>query len=80
MIRILVLACLLPVAAGLAADFEPAAAPTHPPRTITLSEQWRVGGTDSDLMFGTMIEAVTDADGRVYLLDQQLSRATAVDG
>lgn len=79
MIRILVLACLLPVAAALAADFEPATAPTHPPRTITLGEQWRVGGADSDLMFGTMIEAVTDADGRVYLLDQQLSRATAVE-
>lgn len=56
-----------------------AAQPAEPPVTMTLTEQWRVGGADSDLMFGTMIEAVADAAGRVYLLDQQLSHAVVVE-
>jgi hypothetical protein len=73
MTRMLLLLLLLPVLA--------AAQPAEPPATLTLTltEQWRVGGPDSDLLFGTMIEAVADADGRVYLLDQQLSHAVVVE-
>jgi hypothetical protein len=52
--------------------------PAGPPRTVTLEEIWRVGGEDDDHIFGLMIAARCDADGNVYLLDQQLSRVTMV--
>jgi hypothetical protein len=45
-----------------------------PPLTIELEELWRAGGDDqdSDLMFGLPVEAIADANGKVYLADQQL--------
>ena len=52
--------------------------PAEPPRTVELEEIWRVGGEEDDHVFGLMIDARCDADGNVYLLDQQLSRVTMV--
>jgi hypothetical protein len=43
-----------------------------PPLTLHLEELWRAGGDDDGLMIGLPVEAVADADGRVYLADQQL--------
>lgn len=52
--------------------------PAHPPRTITLEEQWRVGGEDGDLLFGLVIQAASDAEGNVYLLDRQLCHVEVI--
>ncbi len=46
--------------------------PALPPRTVRLEELWRVGGADSDLLFGTVIEAISGEAGEVYVLDHQL--------
>jgi hypothetical protein len=52
--------------------------PLLPTRTVELEEIWRVGGNNSDLMFGLMVNATTDTEGRVYLMDQQLNTVTVV--
>lgn len=52
--------------------------PAEPPRAMELEEIWRVGGEDDEHVFGLMIDARCDAEGNVYLLDQQLSRVTMV--
>ena len=47
--------------------------PALPPVTLELEELWRAGGdATGGLVFGIPVEAVADADGRVYLADQQL--------
>ncbi len=46
--------------------------PRLPPRTISLEEIWRVGGEDGEIIFGMVIDSLADADGNVYLLDNQL--------
>lgn len=45
-----------------------------PSITLELEELWRAGDDDQGdgLMFGLPVEAIADADGRVYLADQQL--------
>nr|MEE4267575.1 hypothetical protein [Candidatus Krumholzibacteria bacterium] len=52
--------------------------PLSPPVTWSLEELWRVGGPDDEHVFGLMIQALSDAEGNVYLLDQQMSRVTMV--
>jgi len=68
--------------AGAAPPVVHSEAPARPPRTVTLQELWRVGGEDDPHVFGTLIEARSDAAGDVDLLDQQLSRVSvlALDG
>jgi len=46
--------------------------PQMPPRTVALEEIWRVGGEDSEFIFGMVIGSVADEDRNVYLLDNQL--------
>ena len=46
--------------------------PRLPPSTIALEEIWRVGGEDGEIIFGMIIDSLADADGNVYLLDNQL--------
>jgi len=74
------LCCLLLLAgpALAAPDFTPSTAPREGPVLIDVSEDWRVGGLDADLMFGLMIEAMSDPAGNVYLMDQQLCHVTVV--
>ncbi len=48
---------------------------TEPPggREIwTLSEEWRVGGSDGDLLFGLISDIDVDEEGTIYVLDAQL--------
>jgi len=75
---------LLVLAAGLA----PAAfsevitvkntGPAKPPGAVHLTEQWRVGGEDSDILFGVVSEAVSDEHGNVYILDNQLCNVVVI--
>lgn len=53
-------------------------APAGPGRVWALEELWRVGGAEDDHVFGLMIQARSDDQGNVYLLDQQLSHVTMV--
>jgi hypothetical protein len=53
--------------------------PQLPPRTVTLEEIWRVGGEDSDFIFGMVIDSLGDAEGNVYLLDNQLCQVEVFD-
>ncbi len=52
--------------------------PALPPRTIELEELWRVGGDDGDLIFGAIVEAVTDADHNVYLFDHHMKQVEVI--
>jgi len=58
--------------------------PIEDPFTIALRELWRVGGDSQadEEFFGIINQVVTDADGNVYLLDQQLNevRVFSPDG
>ncbi len=78
------LAGALVLASGIAHAERPAApriragAPLRPPRTVTLQEQWRVGGPGSGVMLGAVTEAVADEDGNVYLLDTQLCHVLVI--
>ncbi len=49
--------------------------PLEEPVTLVLEESWRLGGdSDSDdEFFGVITQVASDADGNVYLLDQQLN-------
>lgn len=46
--------------------------PAQPTRTVQLDELWRVGGEDEEFFFGMIVDCLTDAEGNVYLLDNQL--------
>ena len=50
-----------------------------PPRTIELEEMWRVGGEDSDFVFGMIIDSLADDESNVYLLDSQLCHVEVFD-
>jgi hypothetical protein len=67
------------IAPTLAADIElPAEAPEH--REVTLEEVWRLGGEDEeDVLLGMIGRGQRDAEGRVYLLDNQLSQVLVLD-
>ena len=52
--------------------------PAHPPRTVQLEESWRVGGDDGELLFGAIVEAISDPDGNVYLLDHHLKQVEVI--
>ena len=53
--------------------------PAQPPVTLELEELWRRGGDDDDVMIGLPVEALADAEGRVYLADQQLCQVFVFD-
>ena len=44
-----------------------------------LEEQWRRGGDDDEIFFGTIAEFLHDVDGNLYLLDGQLSEIQVFD-
>lgn len=72
--------CLLAVLTAvstLAAEINlPAEAPAR--RSVTLNEIWRVGGEDEDILLGVVGRGVRDAEGRTYLLDNQLSQVLVI--
>lgn len=58
-------------------DGVPRVANTDVPRDgvtdMELTEVWRRGGEEDDVLFGVVLKALSDDAGNVYLLDQQLS-------
>ena len=40
---------------------------------LELEELWRVGGDDSDMLFGLVTQVMADPEGNIYILDTQLS-------
>jgi len=53
--------------------------PTNGLVTMSLEELWRVGGEDDEqLLLGVVVDATTDAEGNVYLLDTQLSSVQVI--
>lgn len=75
LLRVLLFAALLPTVA-IAAEITHGDHPAGPVQTVSLEELWSVGGADSDLLFGLVIDARCDENGDVYLLDHQLSQVT----
>lgn len=50
------------------------ATPVAAPTVVSPREQWRAGGDeDEDVIFGVLSSVASDADGTLYLLDQQLN-------
>ncbi|MFH1845558.1 MAG: hypothetical protein ABIF77_20420 [bacterium] len=46
---------------------------------MSLEELWRVGGEDDEqLLLGVVVDAITDAEGNIYLLDTQLSSVQVI--
>lgn len=79
MIRLVCCLLLLAVPVLASTDIVLSEAPREGPVMIDVSEEWSVGGPEADLMFGLMVEAMSDAEGNIYLMDQQLSQVTVVD-
>ena len=56
------------------------AEPAEGVRALPLRELWRAGGwDDEDVIFGLITAVQVDADGRVYVLDSQLSEIKVFD-
>jgi len=79
---VLVLICLLAPAGADAGEMvtldgvlhvQNPASPSGDTEVLTLKEQWRVGGDDEDVLLGIVRKAMPGKDGRLYLLDFQLS-------
>ena len=49
------------------------AAPVQAPQTIKLEEEWRIGGDQTDDIFGVITSIVEADDGNLYMLDAQLT-------
>jgi len=56
------------------------ATPESKPETVTLKEQWRIGGYDDDQIFGVITAIVGDDAGNFYMLDSQLSEIKVYSG
>jgi len=52
--------------------------PAKEPGALRLSEQWRVGGDNSEILLGVVSEAVSDDNGNIYILDNQLCRVSVI--
>jgi hypothetical protein len=65
----------LPVGAATGPSVQVENGPNPALGTVSLEarELWRIGGTDSDHIFGVIARAFTDRDGNVYFVDSQLS-------
>jgi len=57
---------------GILTVFNPAD-PVNPPAVITPEQQWRLGGDDTETIFGLITDAQRAPDGTTYLLDAILS-------
>ena len=72
----------LPLIAGAADSPVPRHIDTDGPsqgvETLTLQEQWRVGGEDEDVIFGRIVDLKRHPDGKVYVLDNQLCQIVVI--
>lgn len=78
-------ACLVWLAAAAGAapvvpEIHSGSEPADGVRTVTLQEQWRIGGLDDEEnLLGLVREAAMDEEGNVYLLDTQLVTVLVYD-
>jgi hypothetical protein len=49
------------------------AAPMQAPQTLQLEEEWRIGGDQTDDIFGVITSIIEAEDGNLYMLDAQLT-------
>ncbi|MFO7654056.1 MAG: 6-bladed beta-propeller [Candidatus Krumholzibacteriia bacterium] len=77
LLALLALSAAVPIATVSLAAAAPAAtaapAADVPVTTIRLAEEWRAGGADDDIFFGSVARVATDTAGRLHVLDSQLS-------
>ena len=69
--------------AGFASGQEIINNPSNAPggiKTLTVDEQWRVGGEDEDFFFGTIGRIHQDKSGKIYILDGQLCQVHVLSG
>jgi len=74
--------CVLMVAAGSIMAQTVINNPAQPAGGVveaSLVEQWRLGGEDEDLFFGTIARTHLGTDGNLYILDGQLSQVHVID-
>ncbi|NNF05162.1 MAG: 6-bladed beta-propeller [Candidatus Eisenbacteria bacterium] len=82
---VLVLALSFALAPSTSAEewkrVENSADPKESPLTISLEEQWRLGGEtdDEDEFFGVINRILLDEDGTLFVLDNQLSEVKVYD-
>ncbi len=57
----LTIGCVLTVNAGFAQT------------PLTLKEEWRIGGSEDEIVFGVIADCARDSGGQTYVLDQQLA-------
>ncbi|MFT5232306.1 MAG: hypothetical protein ACI9UK_000005 [Candidatus Krumholzibacteriia bacterium] len=55
------------------------ATPANGHRTVTLEEEWRVGGEDGEDFFGMISQVLVGDDNLIYLLDTRLSEVPVYD-
>jgi hypothetical protein len=60
--------------AALAGGPASATADETPTKTLRLAELWRAGGEEDEIFFGSVGRVTADEQGRVYVLDSQLSQ------
>ena len=73
--------CVLLMATGSALTqtvIDNPAQPTGGVQKASLVEQWRLGGDDEDLFFGTIARIHQGPDGKIYILDGQLSQVQVI--
>jgi len=70
----LLIFCSLPTLAddSLVPHIQNPANPTGGVEKMKLTELWRAGGLDEDVIFGEIIDVVSDRSGNLYFLDHQL--------
>lgn len=52
--------------------------PVQSETTLVLKELWRVGGEDSDVIFGRIVDVLQHSNGGIYVLDNQLCQVAII--
>lgn len=79
-IVVLCLGVMMVLAGGALAQtvIDNSAQPAKGLQKVSLVEQWRLGGDDEDLFFGTVARIKLGPDGNIYILDGQLNQIQVI--
>ncbi|MCP4545187.1 MAG: hypothetical protein GY835_01825 [bacterium] len=72
-----ILVCALFTAMGVRAQVDNNVSPVDGERDIRLLERWRLDDS-ADVMLGVILDAISDDDGNVYLVDEQLAQIVVI--